>query len=102
MSQDLGDIVTELDFVIFMLIAMKKVDGELVDKIRDHFRRLDLPENLTFQSRGRPIFLPSASANSVISSNFISLPFRRQLIILGLMIQWQYQQKESLGLDALR
>ena len=45
MSQDHGDIVTELDFVIFMLKAMKKVDGELVDKIRDHFRRLDLSEN---------------------------------------------------------
>ena len=39
------DVVTEYDFVIFMLKAMKKVDGDLVDKIRDHFRRLDLTGN---------------------------------------------------------
>ena len=44
-SKDHGDVVTELDFVIFMLKAMKKVDGDLVDKIRDHFHRLDLTGN---------------------------------------------------------
>jgi len=45
MSKGHDDTVTELDFVIFMLKAMKKVDGELVEKIREHFRRLDLSGN---------------------------------------------------------
>jgi len=42
MSEGHGETVTELEFVLFMLKAMKKVDADLVDKIREHFRRLDL------------------------------------------------------------
>ena len=42
MSQGHGETVTELEFVVFMLKAMKKVDADLVEKIREHFRRLDL------------------------------------------------------------
>ena len=40
-------VVTELDFVIFMLQAMKKVDRELIDHIRHHFRVLDVTHSNT-------------------------------------------------------
>ena len=40
-------VVTELDFVIFMLQAMKKVDRELIDHIRHHFRVLDVTRSNT-------------------------------------------------------
>jgi Ion channel len=40
-------VVTELDFVIFMLQAMKKVDKELIDHIRNHFHVLDVTNSNT-------------------------------------------------------
>jgi hypothetical protein len=39
--------VTELDFVVFMLKAMKKVDDDLIMAIRQHFRSLDLTNSGT-------------------------------------------------------
>lgn len=39
--------VTELDFVVFMLKAMKKVDDDLIEAIRDHFSKLDLTKSGT-------------------------------------------------------
>uniref|UniRef100_A0A7S3L9A2 Potassium channel domain-containing protein n=1 Tax=Amphora coffeiformis TaxID=265554 RepID=A0A7S3L9A2_9STRA len=39
--------VTELDFVVFMLKAMKKVDDDLIDAIREHFVKLDLTHSGT-------------------------------------------------------
>ena len=40
-------VVTELDFVIFMLQAMKKVDRELIQHIRHHFQVLDVTHSNT-------------------------------------------------------
>ena len=34
--------VSELEYIKFMLVAMKKIDGELFDDLRDQFDRLDL------------------------------------------------------------
>jgi hypothetical protein len=48
-SRDHCGTVTELDFVVFMLKAMKKVDADLIDKIREHFRRLDLTHSGTLE-----------------------------------------------------
>lgn len=39
--------VTEVEFLVFMLVAMKKVDKELTDQIRSHFRHLDLTNSGT-------------------------------------------------------
>jgi hypothetical protein len=39
--------VTELDFLVFMLKAMKKVDDDLIMAIREHFRSLDLTNSGT-------------------------------------------------------
>jgi potassium channel subfamily K len=39
--------VTEVEFLAFMLVAMKKVDKELIDRIREHFRYLDLTNSGT-------------------------------------------------------
>lgn len=39
--------VTELDFVVFMLKAMKKVDDDLIEAIREHFDKLDLTHSGT-------------------------------------------------------
>jgi hypothetical protein len=47
MSQDSSGVVTELDFVVFMLQAMKKVDADLIDQIREHFGNLDLTHSGT-------------------------------------------------------
>ena len=35
-------LVSELEYIKFMLVAMKKIDGELFDDLRDQFARLDL------------------------------------------------------------
>lgn len=40
-------VVTELDFVVFMLKAMKKVDDDLIMAIRGHFHKLDLTNSGT-------------------------------------------------------
>jgi hypothetical protein len=45
--QDSSGVVTELDFVVFMLQAMKKVDADLIDQIREHFGNLDLTHSGT-------------------------------------------------------
>jgi hypothetical protein len=43
-----GDVVvSELDFVVFMLTSMKEVDLDLIDQIRMHFRVLDLTQSGT-------------------------------------------------------
>lgn len=42
MDEDEDGFVTEVEFVSFMLVAMKKVDKELIDRIREHFHNLDL------------------------------------------------------------
>lgn len=47
MSHDNSGTVTELDFVVFMLQAMKKVDEDLIDKIRAHFQKMDLTQSGT-------------------------------------------------------
>jgi potassium channel subfamily K, other eukaryote len=47
MSSSDDGVVTELDFVVFMLQAMKKVDKELIDHIRNHFHLLDLTHSNT-------------------------------------------------------
>jgi potassium channel subfamily K, other eukaryote len=47
MSSSNDGVVTELDFVVFMLQAMKKVDKELIDHIRNHFHLLDLTHSNT-------------------------------------------------------
>jgi potassium channel subfamily K, other eukaryote len=47
MSSSEDGTVTELDFLVFMLQAMKKVDSDLIDKIREHFRNLDLTHSGT-------------------------------------------------------
>ena len=47
MSSNADGVVSELDFVIFMLHAMKKVDMELIDHIREHFHVLDLTQSNT-------------------------------------------------------
>jgi potassium channel subfamily K len=47
MSLDHSGVVTEVDFVVFMLQAMKKVDTDLIDQIRDHFRNLDMTHSGT-------------------------------------------------------
>jgi hypothetical protein len=39
MASSGGGVVTELDFVVFLLQAMKKVDVDLIAEIREHFRR---------------------------------------------------------------
>lgn len=39
--------VTEVEFLVFMLVSMKKVDKELLDRIREHFRNLDLTNSGT-------------------------------------------------------
>jgi potassium channel subfamily K, other eukaryote len=36
--------VTRAEFLEFMLVAMNKIDQDLVDELRDHFNRLDLNE----------------------------------------------------------
>jgi hypothetical protein len=41
MSGDHSGTVTELDCLVFMLHAMKKVEPELIEEIRKHFVRLD-------------------------------------------------------------
>ena len=43
--------VTELDFMVFMLQEMKKVDHDLINKIREHFRKLDLTHSGTLMRR---------------------------------------------------
>ena len=47
MSSSADGVVSELDFVVFMLHAMKKVDKELIDHIREHFHVLDLTHSNT-------------------------------------------------------
>jgi Ion channel len=47
MSSNVDGTVTELDFMIFMLQAMKKVDSDLIIKIREHFKALDLTHSGT-------------------------------------------------------
>jgi hypothetical protein len=47
MSSKSNGTVTELDFMIFMLQAMKKVDSDLIIKIREHFQALDLTHSGT-------------------------------------------------------
>ena len=44
-------VVTELDFVVFMLKAMKKVDDDLIMAIRGHFHKLDLTNSGTLVRR---------------------------------------------------
>jgi potassium channel subfamily K, other eukaryote len=36
--------VTRAEFLEFMLVAMNKIDQDLVNELRDHFNRLDLNE----------------------------------------------------------
>ena len=50
MSSSAGT-VTELDFVVFMLKAMKKVDDELINAIREHFQKLDLTHSGTLERK---------------------------------------------------
>ena len=50
MSSENG-VVSELDFVVFMLKAMKKVDDDLIMAIRGHFRKLDLTNSGTLGRR---------------------------------------------------
>ena len=47
MSSSPDGTVTELDFLVFMLQAMKKVDSDLINKIREHFHNLDLTHSGT-------------------------------------------------------
>ena len=45
MDENEDGYVTEVEFLVFMLVAMKKVDKELTDRIRDHFYHLDVTNN---------------------------------------------------------
>lgn len=47
MDENEDGYVSEVEFVTFMLVAMKKVDKELIDRIRDHFHHLDLSNSGT-------------------------------------------------------
>jgi len=47
MDEDEDGYVTEVEFLVFMLGAMKKVDKELLEQIRQHFRHLDLTNSGT-------------------------------------------------------
>jgi hypothetical protein len=47
MHPDKNGEVSELDFVIFMLVALKKVDKDLIDELRVHFHNLDLTNSGT-------------------------------------------------------
>ena len=47
MASSSDGVVTELDFVVFMLKAMKKVDDDLITAIRGHFQKLDLTHSGT-------------------------------------------------------
>ena len=49
MDEDHDGVVTEAEFLTFMLVAMKKVDRELIDHIRDHFHELDLNRSGTLE-----------------------------------------------------
>lgn len=49
MDEDHDGVVTEAEFLTFMLLAMKKVDKELIDHIRDHFHELDVNRNGTLE-----------------------------------------------------
>jgi potassium channel subfamily K len=51
MSSSPDGTVTELDFLVFMLQAMKKVDCDLINKIREHFHNLDLTHSGTLVRR---------------------------------------------------
>jgi hypothetical protein len=42
MDIDGNGVVKEVEFLTFMLVAMKKVDRELINRIREHFHQLDL------------------------------------------------------------
>ena len=47
MDIDDDGVVKEVEFLTFMLVAMKKVDRELIDRIREHFHLLDLTNSGT-------------------------------------------------------
>jgi hypothetical protein len=47
MDTDDDGVVNEVEFLTFMLVAMKKVDRELIDRIREHFHHLDLTNSGT-------------------------------------------------------
>jgi hypothetical protein len=47
MDIDGDGIVKEVEFLTFMLVAMKKVDRELIDCIPEHFHQLDLTNSGT-------------------------------------------------------
>ena len=49
MSTSPDGTVTEIDFLVFMLQAMKKVDSDLIEKIREHFHNLDLTHSGTLE-----------------------------------------------------
>jgi hypothetical protein len=42
MDSDDDGIVTEAEFIVFMLSKMHEVDNSLLEKLRGHFRRLDI------------------------------------------------------------
>jgi hypothetical protein len=47
MDIDGDGVVKEVEFLTFMLVAMKKVDRELIDRIREHFHQLDMTNSGT-------------------------------------------------------
>jgi hypothetical protein len=49
MDEDHDGVVTEADFLAFMLVAMKKVDSELVNHIRQRFHELDMTRSGTLE-----------------------------------------------------
>jgi Ca2+-binding EF-hand superfamily protein len=45
MDTDGDGVVTEAEFIVFMLSKMQKVDKDLLDELRQHFRRFDVDHN---------------------------------------------------------
>jgi Ca2+-binding EF-hand superfamily protein len=45
MDTDGDGVVTEAEFIVFMLTKMQKVDRNLLDELRQHFRRFDIDNN---------------------------------------------------------
>jgi hypothetical protein len=45
MDTDGDGVVTEAEFIVFMLTKMQKVDKDLLEELRQHFRRFDVDNN---------------------------------------------------------
>jgi hypothetical protein len=61
MDIDDDGVVKEVKFLTFMLVAMNKVDRELIDRIREHFHNLDLTKSGTLAGGMQGAFIATAS-----------------------------------------